>query len=483
TYGHYASDDGVCWTVIQADTARSSGGYPVPDKYMFDLNDSLFTRGYMISYYFEAFDNAGKSSTLPPKAREKAEIRYGVYGTEPDEYYKCVSYIFEFTCLPTGSTDILYVDDFHGRGTFWGMTEQYLNPALMAVLWPEHWPDRYDVNQPSSLVSNGPGSRAKNYHMTTAYNQVIWDSGNLDRGTITDGTTYDSDKSNDCQLLVDWMEFSAHDCGLWVCGDDIASDLDGLTSAISLELLTTRCGVTMDPDPNAGSYFELTGGLYAGGVTIPLIVGAPSPSIFDHSGDPDSFHIDGGCPILNDFDVLEKAGNGAYALMYPDYNSEDYCTAIQSQSTNYGGYDVKTMWFGFSFMYILNCGCESPTMRNHITSDVLSWMRDIPGGTNPNPTGDETPRAYNLAQNFPNPFNPATKIKFDMKEKGLVTIRIYNVAGQLVRTLVNEVRDAGSYTEPWDGRNNIGAGVASGIYFYKMETKNFSRTRKMVLLK
>ena len=70
-----------------------------------------------------------------------------------------------------------------------------------------------------------------------------------------------------------------------------------------------------------------------------------------------------------------------------------------------------------------------------------------------------------------------------MKAKGHVAIKVYNVAGQLVRTLVDGVYEAGSHSVTWDGTNNIGAKVASGVYFYKMETGNFSRTKKMVLLR
>ena len=88
-----------------------------------------------------------------------------------------------------------------------------------------------------------------------------------------------------------------------------------------------------------------------------------------------------------------------------------------------------------------------------------------------------------LAQNFPNPFNPSTTIKFDLKDKGFVTLKVYNVAGQLVRTLVNGVKDANPYTVTWDGKNDRGGAVASGIYFYKMETKDFSQTKKMVMLR
>ncbi|MCI0481417.1 MAG: T9SS type A sorting domain-containing protein, partial [Candidatus Dadabacteria bacterium] len=75
-------------------------------------------------------------------------------------------------------------------------------------------------------------------------------------------------------------------------------------------------------------------------------------------------------------------------------------------------------------------------------------------------------------------------IKFDLKEKGLVTLKVYNVAGQLVRTLVNEVRDAKiGHEVTWDGKNDRGGAVASGIYFYKMDTKDFSQTKKMVMLR
>jgi flagellar hook assembly protein FlgD len=88
-----------------------------------------------------------------------------------------------------------------------------------------------------------------------------------------------------------------------------------------------------------------------------------------------------------------------------------------------------------------------------------------------------------LAQNYPNPFNPSTTIKYSVKEKAHVSMKIYNVAGQLVRTLVNSDMNAGAYIETWNGRSNSGDPVSSGIYFYRLVTKNFSMTKKMVFLK
>ena len=96
---------------------------------------------------------------------------------------------------------------------------------------------------------------------------------------------------------------------------------------------------------------------------------------------------------------------------------------------------------------------------------------------------DEIPNAYKLSQNFPNPFNPVTTIKFDLRAKGHVRLRIYNVAGQLVCNLCDEVMDAGSYSKEWTGANNTGVKVASGVYFVRMEAGGFKDVRKLVLLR
>ena len=81
------------------------------------------------------------------------------------------------------------------------------------------------------------------------------------------------------------------------------------------------------------------------------------------------------------------------------------------------------------------------------------------------------------------PLSSSSRIAFTIKDRGAVTLKVYNVNGELVRTLINESRTAGAYTKVWDGRNDAGASVSSGVYFYKLVTSNFSQTKKMVLLK
>jgi flagellar hook assembly protein FlgD len=87
-------------------------------------------------------------------------------------------------------------------------------------------------------------------------------------------------------------------------------------------------------------------------------------------------------------------------------------------------------------------------------------------------------------QNTPNPFNPTTAIRFVVPEGGArVALRVYDVEGRLVRTLVDGHRPAGSQAAVWDGASDSGVASASGVYFYRLEAPGFTQTRKMVLLK
>lgn len=88
-----------------------------------------------------------------------------------------------------------------------------------------------------------------------------------------------------------------------------------------------------------------------------------------------------------------------------------------------------------------------------------------------------------LEQNHPNPFNPTTTITYVLAEKGPMTLTIYDVKGRLVRTLFNGIADAGEDHAVWNGKDNAGETVATGVYFYRLASKNFTATRKMVFLK
>jgi hypothetical protein len=93
------------------------------------------------------------------------------------------------------------------------------------------------------------------------------------------------------------------------------------------------------------------------------------------------------------------------------------------------------------------------------------------------------PKTFALAQNYPNPFNPSTEMAYDLPKPGNVRFEIFNILGQNVKTLVDEYQDAGTYRVTWDGDDNYGSSVASGVYFYRVSAGEFKDIKKMVLMK
>ena len=132
-------------------------------------------------------------------------------------------------------------------------------------------------------------------------------------------------------------------------------------------------------------------------------------------------------------------------------------------------------------------GCPKKLAANNFfgaTASDQMFMDDY--YYNPNsiwPTGinlisGEVPEDYQLSQNYPNPFNPLTNIKFSIPTQGLVTLKVFNSLGKEVATLVNEVTNTGTYVVDFDAGN-----LASGVYFYRLQSNDFSETKRMMLIK
>jgi len=97
---------------------------------------------------------------------------------------------------------------------------------------------------------------------------------------------------------------------------------------------------------------------------------------------------------------------------------------------------------------------------------------------------DPIPSQYALDQNYPNPFNPTTVITFGLPKETNVTLEVYNILGMQVRTLIAGNRmNAGKYSVDWDGKDNSGMSVPSGVYLYRIQTDKFNAAKKMVLMK
>ncbi|MCK6541576.1 leucine-rich repeat domain-containing protein [bacterium] len=97
--------------------------------------------------------------------------------------------------------------------------------------------------------------------------------------------------------------------------------------------------------------------------------------------------------------------------------------------------------------------------------------------------GSEVPSTFFLRQNYPNPFNPSTFIAYDVPSKSFISIKIYNILGQEITTLVSKIHEPGKYTVSWNGQNALGKFMASGIYIYKLESEGFIQAKKMMYIK
>ena len=93
------------------------------------------------------------------------------------------------------------------------------------------------------------------------------------------------------------------------------------------------------------------------------------------------------------------------------------------------------------------------------------------------------PNNFSLSKNYPNPFNPITNLDFSIPKRSNITLRVFNMMGQEVITLINEKRSYGNYSISWDGLDEKGVNVASGVYFAELRTRNERRITKMLLLK
>lgn len=146
------------------------------------------------------------------------------------------------------------------------------------------------------------------------------------------------------------------------------------------------------------------------------------------------------------------------------------------------GYD--TTFSDRSFMWVANDQEWFELGWTLFIRAVVSYIStDVPGEE----ISERMPKTPELSQNYPNPFNPETKIKYTVGSRQThpipTTLKIYNILGQLVKTLVDEAQEPGSYEVIWDGKDEEGNEVASGIYFHQLKTEEFSQTKKMVLIR
>jgi PKD repeat protein len=149
-------------------------------------------------------------------------------------------------------------------------------------------------------------------------------------------------------------------------------------------------------------------------------------------------------------------------------------------------YTPERLKAAYNYFFVLNDGSYGIHNTKYAVGLLRASIRDLGGQIITSVEEDAArpgvPKAYELAQNAPNPFNPETTIRYSLPTAGTVHLTIYSIAGQKVIDLVNERQEAGFYTVRWGGLDEIGRQVAAGVYLYSLRSEGYTAARKMVLL-
>jgi hypothetical protein len=116
-------------------------------------------------------------------------------------------------------------------------------------------------------------------------------------------------------------------------------------------------------------------------------------------------------------------------------------------------------------------------------SDGFFTIKAETTGVREEKKSDNLPENFVLYQNYPNPFNPSTKIEFSLSERAQVKLEIYDITGRRVKKLLDEALPSGFWSVVWEGEDDSGVEVASGVYFYRLKTFQYTQTKKMVMIR
>jgi hypothetical protein len=481
--------------------------------------DSLFTPGTKIYYHI-------RTSFLPgpgPYAYLPATTDPG----DVDTWYEVE--VLPNRCGGSAPACMLYVD-YYNRGA-----QDPIEAALTAL--GRTW-DRMDLRAESSHQGNGIGNRLlgaaplyrlargpigpSNDHLQQ-YTVMMINTGHFDAGVCFSdgGTGTPDDPSNDIGFLEQWVNEGRYK-GLWLNGDNIATDFATATAGPKPNFLN----VTMSASLVASSYRDYVGHPVDVAYTCRMLTSEYGWADFEDSFWPypwkeyaNYIYLTGSaCPNRYDYDVLDYGSGAGLTYYLHQYDRTDLtyppgglaASVYHTFPAANAPFDsVKTIIDGFS-MHALrsggNCLGNYPGIDYWVDialllkdrlgdavgnmcpfSDAILQVQYCPPKYPDETTGIEPrgPRTYAnaLFQNYPNPFRSAsgTTIHYSVAKAGPVEVRIFDVAGRLVNTIVDQSK-LGENFVVWDGKASDGRGVASGVYFYQVKTDQFSAQKKMMLV-
>lgn len=466
----------------------TAGGAVIANRWFFDLPDGatttaayqtaenpLFFPGDQIRYYITA------GTTTPT---EFATLPGDTTGLVSGVNY---SRVWTITGLPTltwtGPTtcahpSVLVWNDLEHRGG-----ENELLQAFNQNGMTERGSfDVYTTKGPTSLVSNGLGGiHGANAAQLTGYSCLFYESGDLNSGLISDGSrTGNNDKGNDVGVLTGWFGQAADRfAAYW--GDSIAFGLTGGGATYRTDVMNVAL---------VGNDVRSSIGTQTAPRVAPTAAGGPL-------GFTTQYIAYGGCLGINQFDnigpgpgatktheFLNPAGvGGVYVPSAAVYFAQQDTILAQV-------YDRVNVTFPYGLCYVqdLTTGGGNQGGNRSARANLVRELLVLAGHNalldqNVVAADPAARRLLTVAQNRPNPFNPSTEISFTAPARGQVKVSIYNLRGELVTTLLNDIVEAGQRSVIWNGVDGRGRSVSSGIYLYQVDGFGQSVVKKMALVK
>ncbi len=448
-------------------------GVPFSGKLAFDLPDSGFLfPGDVLRYFIVAVDEVDgvmATSLMPADTTGfSAPVTTDPLVYAPD---------FTVRALPSVSPDPVIPDSFVAPGLLvwnddgsalgWSRWTQALT-QLGLKLGVDY--DIYATNGAANGAGNGLGGRAAVAQLAL-YDVMAYTSGTQSNFTLSNGDPF-ADHSDDLGLLQAWLDLGSRN--LFLSGDNLALDL-ATTGSASLEFMQNVMGLNL----HNWSLRSLIGNQVA-----PVVAALPGNAVVP---DASQWLAYGSCDFLNNFDAVSPAGA---ALSLAEFTGSGGQTGAYSYSAatlnllpvNSGR--VISLPYDLQFVTTVPGGTKAAaplTARAELLGNILNFLGyDLGAGSGPTDVPGVAPFAV---ANYPNPFNPRTTIHYQLPQSGHLTLKIFDLRGHCVRTLVDAPTPAGPGQVIWQGQNDQGIPVASGTYFYQAQYDNQAKTGKMSLLK
>ncbi len=433
---------------------RGTSGAILPDRWNFDLPDTgLIFPGDVLHYYFEATDDVA------------GDVRTAYLPEDRSQYGNPEPMAYPVWATMSGLPSLRDAAGTQPRLLFWndGAARSEWHGALRSLgLVPRVDYDVYDTNQPDSGHRSGLGARAA-VGQIAGYTDMLYACGTAFASTLMNETGAD-----DTNLLNSWFALGGRD--LFMTGDNLASDLYASTAS-NRSFLETRMGLTWN-DRDVRDNIA--------GQMAPLVVTVADNLVFTTVAEWVAY---GGCFGVNTFDNVVATAGGVRLAQFtaPGGVTAPYPYAAATLNISAGNNRIVSLNHDLSYVRDPAKAAAPLPARAQLLSNVLDYfgVSNDPGNT----TGAELPAVRFTVESSPNPFNPRLTIRYTLGGPGHVTMKVYSLRGEHVRTLLDGPVGGTSGTVVWDGTDDRGGGVGSGVYFVETRAGGEVDVRKATLVR